>query len=152
MKNRRLASLVPAAIVAALVLFSSLRAGAEEFSFYGVRFGMTQEEVGSVWLPLSDGVYAVSTESVSQVTPIFDHEGRLYELSFAVILPTDYPTLMVRTAFQQEINEKWGKAGAGLDTRLVIGPGGTTVTVRDQKRHTAYISHIQVKIAPLLQP
>jgi len=144
--------LAQAAIVAALVLFPSLRAGAEEFSFYGVRFGMTQEEVGSLWLLLGDGVYAVPAESVSNVKPLFDHEGRLYELSFSIILPADDPAVLVRTAFQQEINARWGKATPGVETKLVIGLGGTTVGVLDKVRREAYIRHIQGKVAPLLQP
>ena len=152
MKTRRLATLVPAAIVAALVLFSSLRAGAEDFSFYGVRFGMTQEEVGTQWLLLSDNKYAVPSSAISQVVARFDYEGKLYEVSFAIELPTDGPAALVSSALQSLVESKWGRGEPALETSLVMGPRGNTLTVMHRGMRQAYIKHIQGQIAPIFKP
>jgi hypothetical protein len=139
-------------MVAALLLFSSLPVGAEEFSFYGVRFGMTRAEVGAHWLLLSDGKYAVPSSSVRQVEPRFDFEGKLYEVSFAMELPTDGPPALVSSALQSVVESKWGRSEPDLETSLVMGPRGNTLTVVNRKMREAYIDHLEGKIEPLFQP
>ena len=152
MKNRGLALRAQAAIIAALILFSFIPAGAEEFSFYGVRFGMTKEEVGAQWLLLSDGKYAVPSSSVRQVVPRFDYEGKLYEVSFAMELPEDGPATLVSSALQSLVESKWGRSEPDLQTNLVIRPRGISLTVVNRKMRKAYIHHLEGKIAPLFQP
>jgi hypothetical protein len=152
MKSRRLATLAQAAIVAALVFFPSLRAGAEEFSFYGVRFGMTQEEVGTQWLLLSDGKYAVPSSSIHQVVARFDYEGKLYAVSFSLELSVDGPRALVSSALQDLVESKWGRGEPDLETSLVIGPRGNTLTVEHRKMREAYINYLKGKITPLFQP
>ena len=88
-KKRHAAFILAAALAAAALFGSPPPSSAEDFSFYGVRFGMTHEEISGKWLPLSEGTYAVPSPFVRNVVPAFDHEGRLYELSFKVSLPDD---------------------------------------------------------------
>jgi len=152
MKNRGLALRAQAAIVAALILFSFIPAVAEEFSFYGVRFGMTKEEVGAQWLLLSDGKYAVPSSAVGQVVPRFDYEGKLYAVSFSLELPADGPAMLIASAFQNIVESKWGRSEPDLETNLVMGPRGNSLTVVNRKMREAYISHLEGKLAPLFQP
>lgn len=139
-------------VAAALLCGSSMTAGAEEFSFYGVRFGMTRAEMDALWLPLSGGVYALPVSSVRQVEPLFDHEGKLYSLSFLVDLPPDYPANLVNRAFSDLVESKWGRVNPNLIVDLTISGGSSGITVTDQKMRDAYIDHIGTKIAPLFQP
>jgi len=127
-------------------------ADAEEFSLYGVRFGMTEEEVGTKWLPLSDGVYAVSSPSVRRLVPRFDHEGKLFQVSFTVDLPTDDPQSLTDEAFRAIVESKWGRIEPNLSFSLVIKPGGKDVTVLDNRLRDSYIKHIEGKLSPLFQP
>jgi len=118
MVKKPLASMFLPALTAALFFGCPGSAEAEEFSFYGARFGMTREEVGTGWLLLGDGKYAVSSPAVTQIEPRFDHEGQLYQVSFSVILTADDPSLLVSSAFQQLVDSKWGRLEPSLDTTL----------------------------------
>lgn len=146
--------LAVAAVCAAL--FFPGRAGAQppdaEFSFYGARFGMTRDEVGQKWLPLSGGVYAVSSPAIRQVKPSFDHEGHLYEFTFTVDLQfPDDPATLVSIAFQEALNEKW-KKNAGLIVNLSAGRDGSQVTIVHERLRNGYVHHLRGKLAALLQP
>ena len=152
MKKRWLTSLVLSCFSAAILLCAAHDAGAEEFSLYGVRFGMTREEIGAHWLPLSEGKYAVPSAAVTQVVPRFDHDGKLYQVSFSVELPPEEPPQLVGIAFKDLVESKWGGGTPGVETSLVLSPQGTSVTVSHRGLRKAYIAHIREKIAPLLQP
>lgn len=149
----------PKAWVAVAVLGAGLAFGVpaapaqpEEFSFFGVKFGMTKVEIGQKWLPLSGGVYAVSSPAIKQIRPSFDHEGRLYEFVFSIDLqfPDDPPPL-VNIAFQETLNSKW-KKNAGLVVNLAMGREGSQVTIIHERLRDGYVKHLQGKMAVLLQP
>lgn len=152
MQKRRMFSIFLAISLAALAPVIPATAVAEEFSLYGVRFGMTEEEVGTKWLPLSDGVYAVSSPAVRKLVPQFDHEGKLFQVSFSVDLPTEDPPTLVNRAFQSIVESKWGRSAPNLEFSLVISPNGKDVTVSNRKMRDAFIKHIEEKILSLFQP
>ena len=123
-----------------------------EFSFFGVKFGMTKIEIGQKWLPLSGGVYAVSSPAIKQVKPLFDHEGRLYEFAFSIDLPfPDDPVALVNIAFQETLNNKW-KKNAGLIVSLSMGREGSQVSIVHERLRDGYVKHLQGKMDVLLQP
>lgn len=129
------------------------RAQGADFSFFGVKFGMTKAEVGQKWLPLSGGVYAVSSPAIKQVKPSFDHEGRLYEFAFTADLQfPDDPAPLVNQAFQDLLNERWKKRDAGLIVNLSAGRDGNQVTFVSERLRDGYIQHLRGKLASLLQP
>ena len=152
MWKRRMFSVLLAVSLATLAPGLPVTADAEEFSLFGVRFGMTEDEVGTKWLALSDGVYASSSPSVRKLVPRFDHEGKLYQISFSVDLPTDDPPYLVSKAFQDVVEAKWGRGEPNLEFTLVINPSGNDVTVSNRTLREAYIEHIREKLSPLFQP
>lgn len=124
-----------------------------EFSFFGVKFGMTKAEVAQKWLPLSGGVYAVSSPAIKQIRPSFDHEGRLYEFAFSVELQfPDDPVSLVNIAFQEVLNEKWKKKDAGLIVNLSASRDGNQVSILHERLRNGYVQHLRGKLAALLQP
>jgi len=126
---------------------------AGDFSFFGVKFGMTKAEIAQKWLPLSGGVYAVSSPAIKQVKPAFDHEGRLYEFAFSVDLQfPDDPATLVNIAFQEVLNEKWKKKDAGLIVNLSTGRDGNMVSIVNERLRNGYVQHLRGKLASLLQP
>jgi hypothetical protein len=125
---------------------------AEEFNFFGVRFGMSKAEVDALWLPLSEGTYALPTPAVRQVEPLFNHEGKLYSLSFLIDLPPDYPPTLLNQAFSNLVESKWGRSEPDLSVNLVVSKNSRGLTVTHQKLRNAYIEHIAKEIAPLIQP
>ena len=141
-------------LVAAALLFAGPAgpARAEEFSFYGVTFGMTTEEVAEKWQPLTEGKYAVPSPFIGPVQPRFDYENRLYELTFSVDLEMEDPTELVNRAYQDLVNAKWGNANPKIEIQLVVGRDSNSLTVIDGKRKADFILHIREKIEPLLQP
>lgn len=123
-----------------------------EFSFFGVKFGMTKAEVGQKWLPLSGGVYAVSSPAIRQIKPSFDHEGHLYEFTFTVDLQfPDDPATLVNIAFQEVLNEK-GKRNSGLIVNLSAGRDGNQVGIVHERLRTGYIQHLRAKLDVLFHP
>ena len=146
--------LAVAAVLAAGLVPGRVAAQAQstEFTFFGVSFGMTREEIGQKWLPLSGGVYAVSSPAIRQIKPSFDHEGRLYEFAFTVDLqfPDDPPTL-VNIAFQELLNDK-GKKNSGLIVNLSTGRDGNQVGIVHERLRNGYVQHLRGKMASLLQP
>lgn len=152
MRKKMMFSVFLAVSLATLAPGLPTTAAAEEFVLYGVRFGMTEEEVGEKWLPLSDGVYAVSSSSVRKLVPKFDHEGKLFQVSFSVDLPTDAPPVLVDMAFREMVEAKWGRTEPNLEFSLVIKPQGKDVTVLDRQLRKAYVKHIGEKISSLFNP
>jgi len=129
------------------------QAQSAEFSFFGVKFGMTKTEIGQKWLPLSGGVYAVSSPAIRQVRPSFDHEGRLYEFTFSVDLQfPDDPAALVNIAFQEVLNEKWKKKDAGLIVSLSTSRDGNQVSILNERLRNGYIQHLRGKLAAILEP
>jgi len=145
---------VAAFLVASLALrVPSARAQAADFSFFGVKFGMTKAEIGQKWLPLSGGVYAVSSPAIKQIKPSFDHEGRLYEFTFSVDLQfPDDPAALVNIAFQELLNEKWKKKDAGLIVNLATSRDGNQVSIVNERLRNGYVQHLRGKLDALLQP
>ncbi|MHB8834970.1 MAG: hypothetical protein ACYC9Y_04600 [Candidatus Methylomirabilia bacterium] len=132
---------------------AAAQAPGAEFSFFGVKFGMTKAEIGQKWLPLSGGVYAVSSPAIRQIKPSFDHEGRLYEFTFSVDLQfPDDPAVLVNIAFQEVLNEKWKKKDAGLIVNLSSGRDGIQVGIVDERIRNGYIQHLRGKLDAILQP
>lgn len=124
-----------------------------EFSFFGVKFGMTKAEVGQKWLPLSGGVYAVSSPAIRQIKPSFDHEGHLYEFTFTVDLQfPDDPATLVNIAFQEVLNETWKKKDPGLIVNLSTSREGNQVGIVHERLRNGYVQHLRGKLAALLQP
>jgi hypothetical protein len=149
----------PKAWVAIAILGAGLALGApaaqaqsEWFSFFGAKFGMTKVEIGQKWLPLSGGVYAVSSPAIKQIKPLFDHEGRLYEFAFSIELQfPDDPATLVNIAFQETLNNKW-KKNAGIIVNLAIGREGSQVSIVHERLRDGYVKHLQGKMDVLLQP
>jgi hypothetical protein len=150
---RALAGLVVAAALLLQAAAGRAQAPPPEFSFFGVKFGMTRAEIDQKWLPLSGGAYAVSSPAIRQIRPSFTHEGRLYEFTFAVEVEfPDDPAALVNIAFQEALNEKWKKKEYGLIVNLSIGRDGNQVTIINERLRDGYIKHLQGKVAALLQP
>ncbi len=155
--TRALAGLGVAAALAAVLAAQPARAQKEPepgFSFYGVTFGMTKAEIEEHWLPLSGGVYAVSSPAIRQIAPMFDHEGKLYEISFTIDLklPGDPPPTLTSIAFQDLLNEKWKKKGSGLIVSLATGRDSNQVTIVHERLRDGYVEHLREKLSGLLKP
>ena len=138
--------------VAATLLVAIAPARGEDFSFYGAGFGATRPKLEAIWLPLDGGKFALPTPAVRQVDPSFDHEGRMYRISFTVELPEDQPARLAGLAFQNLVESKWGRGNPELGVSLEVGPRSATVAVTDKRLLEAYLKHIEAKLAPLLQP
>lgn len=132
---------------------AAAQAQGTEFSFFGVKFGMTKAEVGQKWLPLSGDVYAVSSPAIRQIKPSFDHEGHLYEFVFVVDLKfPDDPAVLVNIAFQEVLNAKWKKKDAGLIVTLSTSRDGNQVGIVSERLRNGYIQHLREKLDTILQP
>ena len=138
-------------LAAALFALPS-RSGAEDFSFYGVRFGMTKEEIGEKWLALSEDFFTIPSPFIRDVVPRFDHEGKLYEVSFTIDLQMDDPPVLVNRAFQELVESKWGKPVPEVDLQMTLSRGSSALRLTNRNLRDAYINHIKGKIAPLIQP
>jgi hypothetical protein len=152
--SRAVRSLAALALAAALLALEApdARAQAPEFSFYGVKFGMTKAEIEQKWLPLSGGVYAVSSPAIRQIKPSFTHEGRLYEFTFAIDLQfPDDPAALVNIAFQEALNERWKKT-PGIIVSLSMGREGGQVAIVSERLRDGYVKHLQGKMDTILQP
>ena len=133
-----------------LVLVSG--ASAEEFSFFGARFGMSRTELDTTWLPLGDGVYVIPGPQFKNINASFDHSGRLYELTFAVELEFSEPSPLVGLAFQQFADSRWGRSNPDVEYNIgILGPV-YKITVWDRVIKKEYIKHIEEKISTLFNP
>jgi hypothetical protein len=74
----------------------------EEFKLFGVKFGMTRQEFDQTWIKLESGKYSIQEAVLFDIVPDFDHQDRLYKLSFSVPIPLQdqYPQHFVASAFQ----------------------------------------------------
>jgi hypothetical protein len=152
--SRVVRSLAALALASALLALAATdaRSQAAEFSFYGVKFGMTKAEIEQKWLPLSGGAYAVSSPAIRQIKPSFTHEGRLYEFTFSIELQfPDDPTALVNIAFQEALNERWKKT-PGIIVNLAMAREGGQVTIINERLRDGYVNHLQGKMDVFLQP
>jgi len=121
-----------------------------EFSFFGVQFGMTREEVDKAWKRLDTGEYYIKDSVVLNVKADFDYRDRLFELTFSVPLPDKYPAALVSTAYQSLVSKMWQQPELNVNVR--IGRGAAETTVTNKKLQKEYAEHIQTVLAPLLRP
>lgn len=143
-----------------LVLFALLAlaapawsAPAEGFSFFGVRFGMTAAEVNTRWNRLGEGAYSVPALGIQEVQAGFDHEGRLYEISFTLVPPeSKAPELIQMRAIQQAVDSRWGKGNPALDVSVAVGRAATRIRITDKKLLEGFIASVQEQIGSLLKP
>jgi hypothetical protein len=148
-----------AALAALLALAAPQRPAraAEPFSFYGVSFGMKAAEIDARWKRLGEGAYAVPSLGIQEVQASFDHEGRLYELSFALVAQeAGVPQAIQMRAIQQAVEGRWGKAGAaadaGLDVSIAASRDSTRIRVTNRRLLEGYVSFVQERIGALLKP
>ncbi|RMG96415.1 MAG: hypothetical protein D6708_02415 [Candidatus Dadabacteria bacterium] len=139
------------AVVAIAMVVWGAAAPAAPFSLYGVRMGMTRDEVGKLWAPLESGQYYIKDSVLFEVVPSFDHEDRLYQVSFSVPLVGEYPEHLTATAFQNLVTRLWGDDRA-VSLSVRVGRGTGQVTVTHKARLEAFTRHIETVLAPLIRP
>jgi len=88
--NRTVALGIACCLVAGIVIFSGNRCLSQEpFDFYGLRFGMTKEEVNRIMPVLGDGTVREPGNGMSSLNLRFDREGRLLEIRAQYPRPED---------------------------------------------------------------
>lgn len=136
---------------AVLLLALAAPAASQEFSFFGITFGMTRQELDARWVGTGENQYQVPDSVVNGVTVSFDHQKRLYEISFSLDLRINEPPPLLAQAFQQHFDSRWGK-DPGLGISVMIGRNENQVTVWHKGMKEAYIRSIQEKIGSLVRP
>jgi hypothetical protein len=142
--------------VSVIFLLPPGKVGAEEFSLYGVRMGMTRTEVEQLWVKLDDGKYYVEDSILLNIKLDFDHEEKLYKLSFSLPVPLldKYPASFVNTSFQELVQEKWANPSRALTVR--VGRGNADITVLDKDRQSAFMNYInelmRLQLSTILKP
>ncbi len=146
-----MAKAVLTAAFALALLGTAAGARAEEFSLYGVRFGMTKAEVEAKWVTIGEDTYAVTGTPVRQVAAKFDHNRQLYEVTFTMDVRLPEPQSLVGTAFQDYVQAKWGSQ-RDLSVSTSVGTNAFSVTVLNTRMRDLYVKKIGEKIAPLFKP
>lgn len=133
-------------------LLAAAPLAAEDFSFFGVRFGMLRAEVDKLWVKTGDNGYAIANSAVNAITTAFDLDKRLYEISFTLNLnfPGDPPPL-VATALQRSFEERWAR-DPNLAVSVMSARNQATITVVDKKLRDGYIRRLEEKILSLVRP
>jgi hypothetical protein len=129
---------------------------AEDFSIYGVSMGMTRADVDARWEKLENDKYHIKDSILMNVLPEFDHEDKLYRLSFSIPIPLldQHPGTYVTTAFQDLVQERW--AGDDQIVNLRTGRGKADIMITSRHLQTEYTNHIrtqiQLQLGILLKP
>ncbi len=135
----------------AAVFLTVAAARAEDFSLHGVRFGMTKAEVDAVWVPFGDGTYIVPQSPIQSLSASFDHQDRIYEVSFTLELKLTEPTPLVAQAFQNVFQQRWGN-NPDLTVNVSVGQNIYKVNVGNKRMREAYVKKIEEEISSLLKP
>jgi hypothetical protein len=131
-------------------------ASGEGFSLFGVKMGMPQEEVDTVWQRLETGDYYIDGSVLINLVPEFDHRNRLYRLSFSAPIPLldQHPGTYVTTAFQESVQELW--ASDDLAVSLRTGRGGADITLTSKSLQKGYANHVRaqmmIRLTDILRP
>ncbi|UCF30327.1 MAG: hypothetical protein JSV26_09710 [bacterium] len=136
---------------ALVILLAPAPSPAQEFSLFGVKMGMTREEIGQIWRLTEAGEYTIEGSAIFNIQPEFDHRDRLYKLSFSSPIGEEYPGHLLQSALQRLVKELWGSDPAvSVSTRSSRGIMETTVT--SQALTEEYITHIKLQYSTLFQP
>lgn len=124
---------------------------AADFSLFGVKMGMSREEVDGAWTKLESGEYVIANSALFNIQPEFDHRDRLYKLAFSAPLGEQYPGHLVSTALQKLVQDLWSSDNS-LSVGTRSGRGMVEITVTSKKLLDDYIAHIKAQLSTLFQP
>ena len=133
-----------------LILMPAVSMGAD-FSLFGVKMGMSKEEVSKVWTILESGEYVIENSALFNIQPEFDHRDRLYKLTFSAPLGDQYPGHLVSTALQKLVQELWS-VDRSLSVGTRSGRGMVEITITSKSLLDEYVTHIKAQLSALFQP
>ncbi len=147
-----------------LLLCGATRTAAEEFTYRGVKFGMTREELSKL-VPLEDGTNrAAGRKSFAdkKVTFQFDDKGQVYAIEFEYWIPE--PARLMQAALRRALQKKYavastsekvwdlGYALMSFDEIYTTNPVRYLRTTITHKRlYEEYLDRVAVQFAPSLQ-
>lgn len=119
---------------------------AEDFSLFGVTMGMEKSALENIWVKGEENSYQVPGSVLLKVIPEFDHRDRMYRLTFSTPIPLldQYPGQYATTAFQQVVQERWGKGELVVSIRT--GRGIADITLTSKPLQEEYNQHIKAQM------
>jgi len=124
---------------------------AADFSLFGVKMGMTKEEINNTWTKLESGEYVIENSALFNIQPEFDHRNRLYKVIFSAPVGDQYPGHLVTTALQKLVQDLWA-SDRTLSVGTRSGRGMVEITITSKKLLDDYVTHIKAQLSTLFKP
>jgi len=131
-----------------MVLPSRVLAG--KFSLFGVSLGMTRAEVDKAWKPEGKDRYTIKNSTIFDITTRFDHQDKLFSVSFSAPLPLEIPEDLAGQAFQNFSTRMWASSNVSVSTRM--GRGSFKATITDTNMQKAYTETLENFISVIFRP